>query len=432
MTALRGVRAFTARTCAYSRDRPPQRARRGRRARRVHRRRFGCGPRHHVGDVQAHAPRRHTDVLACASGTGARRCTPECADNVSHVDEIGDRQATDAAFAQADVGGAFGGRGSQAVEHRLLLWASKRLGRPVRWQAERSETLLSDEHARDNLHEAELALDANCRFVALRSHWIANVGAYVNSDRNFQASFQNTPGMVGVYDFPAAHVRFTCVMSHTMLPAPYRGAGRPEATYVVERLIDDAARELKLDPVTLRRRNLHRRRRHAAQDPLALSLRLRRVRAQHGPGARDGRLERLRRAARGSPRQGLAARYRAHQPDRAGCGARTRIRRDPLRCARQGHRAHGQQEPGPGSRDDVQADPRDAPWAGAGRHPLRRRRHRSRRLRRRHVRIALCGHRRLGAVDRRAQDRRQGRTHRRAGHRVRGRPLQRRRHRSRV
>lgn len=155
-----------------------------------------------------------------------------------------------------DVGGAFGGKGPQAVEHRVLLWAARRLGRPVKWQGERSETLLSDEHARDNVHEAELALDEHGRFLGLRSHWIANVGAYVNSDRNFQASFQNTPGMVGVYDFPAAHVRFTCVMSNTMSLAPYRGAGRPEATYVIERLIDDAARELKFDPAELRRRNL--------------------------------------------------------------------------------------------------------------------------------------------------------------------------------
>jgi aerobic carbon-monoxide dehydrogenase large subunit len=157
-----------------------------------------------------------------------------------------------------DVGGAFGGKGPQAVEHRLLLWAAKRLGRPVKWQGDRSETLLSDEHARDNIHEVELALDADGKFLGLRSHWIANVGAYVNSDRNFQATFQNTPGMVGVYDFPAAHVRFTCVMSNTGSLAPYRGAGRPEATYATERLIDDAARELGFDPVELRRKNLIR------------------------------------------------------------------------------------------------------------------------------------------------------------------------------
>jgi carbon-monoxide dehydrogenase large subunit len=129
-----------------------------------------------------------------------------------------------------DIGGAFGGKGFQAVEHRLVLWAARRIGRPVKWQSERSETLLSDEHGRDNIHEAELALDAQGRFLGLRSHWIANVGAYLSSDRNFQFTFQNTPGMVGVYDFPAAYVKVTCVMSHTGSLAPYRGAGRPEAT----------------------------------------------------------------------------------------------------------------------------------------------------------------------------------------------------------
>jgi len=272
---------------------------------------------------------------AHALDAASPRAWPELADNVSHVFELGNRAATDAAFAAAkhvvrrrytvtrvqsqymeprgaigaydplterytlhadlqtlyrarellakevfkvpenqirvvayDVGGAFGGKGPQAVEHRLVLWAAKRVGRPVKWQSERSETLLSDEHARDNVHEAELALDAEGRFLGLRSHWIANVGAYVSSDRNFQASFQNTPGMVGVYDFPAAHVRFTCVLSNTGSLAPYRGAGRPEATYVTERLIDDAARELGFDPVDLRRKNLIRPERLPLRTPL--------------------------------------------------------------------------------------------------------------------------------------------------------------------
>ncbi|OGA17727.1 MAG: hypothetical protein A3H32_10655 [Betaproteobacteria bacterium RIFCSPLOWO2_02_FULL_63_19] len=153
-----------------------------------------------------------------------------------------------------DVGGAFGGKGP-ALEHRLILWAAKRLGRPVKWLTERSETVLANEHGRDNVHEAELALDAEGRFLALRSHWIANVGAYIGSDRNFQSSFTNTPGMVGIYGFPAAYVHSTCVMTHTGPMAPYRGAGRPEATFVIERLIDDAADELGMDRIELRRKN---------------------------------------------------------------------------------------------------------------------------------------------------------------------------------
>ncbi|MDH4191306.1 MAG: molybdopterin-dependent oxidoreductase, partial [Betaproteobacteria bacterium] len=124
------------------------------------------------------------------------------------------------------------------------------------WQSDRSEALLADEHGRDNLHEAELALDGEGRFMALRNHWIANVGAYISSDRNFQASFLNTAGITGVYAFASAHVRLSCVMTHSGSLAPYRGAGRPEATYVLERLIDDAARELGIDRVELRRKNL--------------------------------------------------------------------------------------------------------------------------------------------------------------------------------
>jgi carbon-monoxide dehydrogenase large subunit len=155
-----------------------------------------------------------------------------------------------------DVGGGFGAKGWQYAEHRLVLWAARRLGRPVRWVCERTEALLADEHARDNVSEAELALDAEGRFLGLRVRTTANLGAYVSSDRNILATFQNVGTLVGVYAIPAAHVRVLGVLTNTSPTAPYRGAGRPEATYVVERLIDDAARELGRDPVELRRRNL--------------------------------------------------------------------------------------------------------------------------------------------------------------------------------
>jgi aerobic carbon-monoxide dehydrogenase large subunit len=154
-----------------------------------------------------------------------------------------------------DVGGAFGTKGWQYAEHRLVLWAARRLGRPVKWTCERREALLADEHARDNVSEAELALDAGGRFLGLRVRTIANVGAYV-SDRSLLPTFMNVGTLVGVYTIPTAHVHVTCVLSHTSPTAPYRGAGRPEATYVIERLIDDAARELGVDPIELRRKNL--------------------------------------------------------------------------------------------------------------------------------------------------------------------------------
>ena len=155
-----------------------------------------------------------------------------------------------------DVGGGFGTKGWQYPEHRLVLWAARKLGRPVRWACERREAIPADEHARDNVTDAELALDAEGRFLALRVRTLANVGAYVSSDRNLLATFSNIVTLVGVYTFPAAHVQVLSVLSNTNSTAPYRGAGRPEATYVLERLIDDAARELGLDRVELRRRNL--------------------------------------------------------------------------------------------------------------------------------------------------------------------------------
>ena len=155
-----------------------------------------------------------------------------------------------------DVGGAFGTKGWQYPEHRLVLWAARKLGRPVKWSCERREAIPADEHARDNVSDAELALDAEGRFLALRVRTLANVGAYVSSDRNLLATFSNIVTLVGVYTFAAAHVEVLSVLSNTNSTAPYRGAGRPEATYVLERLIDDAARELGVDPVELRRRNL--------------------------------------------------------------------------------------------------------------------------------------------------------------------------------
>jgi aerobic carbon-monoxide dehydrogenase large subunit len=155
-----------------------------------------------------------------------------------------------------DVGGGFGTKGWQYPEHRLVLWAARILGRPVRWTCERREAVLADEHARDTVSEAELALDAQGRFLALRVRTVANVGAYVSSDRNLLATFMNVATLVGVYTIPSAHVHVTCVLANVSPNAPYRGAGRPESTYVIERLIDDAARQLGRDRIELRRINL--------------------------------------------------------------------------------------------------------------------------------------------------------------------------------
>ena len=155
-----------------------------------------------------------------------------------------------------DVGGGFGTKGWQYPEHRLVLLAARMLRRPVKWSCERSEAILADEHARDNITEAELGLDRDGKFVGLRVKTYANVGAYISSERNLLATFGNVGTLTGVYEIPAAHVGVLAVMANTNGTAPYRGAGRPEATYVIERLIDDAARELGRDPVELRRQNM--------------------------------------------------------------------------------------------------------------------------------------------------------------------------------
>ncbi|HUK60022.1 MAG TPA: xanthine dehydrogenase family protein molybdopterin-binding subunit [Stellaceae bacterium] len=155
-----------------------------------------------------------------------------------------------------DVGGGFGTKGWQYVEHRLVLWAAKKLGRPVKWRCERSEALLADEHGRDVLADVELALDADGKFLGLRARTVSNIGAYLSSDRNLLATFTSLGAIVGTYDFPAAHAHLTVAFSNMSATAPYRGAGRPEAIYMIERIIDDAARELGMDRVELRRKNL--------------------------------------------------------------------------------------------------------------------------------------------------------------------------------
>lgn len=154
-----------------------------------------------------------------------------------------------------DVGGGFGTKGWQYVDNRLTLWAAKKLGRPVKWRCERSEAVMVDEHGRDNIAEVELALDANGKFLGIRAHLLANIGAYVSSDRQLLTPFTQIQTLTGVYDIKACHVTIDAVLSNTNPTAPYRGAGRPEAAYFLERVIEAAAEEMGIDPIELRRRN---------------------------------------------------------------------------------------------------------------------------------------------------------------------------------
>src|SRR3989475_4388593 len=154
-----------------------------------------------------------------------------------------------------EVGGSFGMRSGAYPEHALVLWAAKRLGRPVKWTSDRREGFVTDEHGRDNVSTAELALDAQGKFLALRVAITLNIGAYI-TPRSAGPGTNNAGGLAGTYTTPAIHVQTTGVFSNTTPTGPYRGAGRPEATYAIERVIDLAAHELGIDPIELRRRNL--------------------------------------------------------------------------------------------------------------------------------------------------------------------------------
>src|SRR5262245_40205429 len=154
-----------------------------------------------------------------------------------------------------NVGGGFGMKGGLYPEYVLCALAAKLLRRPVKWISERGEGIMSDEHCRDNVSEAELAVAADSRFIRLRARTLVNIGAYHTSDRAAGPAVNNIGVLAGTYTTPALHVEAVGVMTNTMITGPYRGAGRPEAAYVMETLVDLAARTLGLDRAELRRRN---------------------------------------------------------------------------------------------------------------------------------------------------------------------------------
>ncbi|MEE8332969.1 MAG: xanthine dehydrogenase family protein molybdopterin-binding subunit [Alphaproteobacteria bacterium] len=154
-----------------------------------------------------------------------------------------------------DVGGSFGMKGGHHPECHLAMWAARELGRPVRWVAERTEGMLSDYHDRDQVTEAELALDSAGKFLGLRVRNICNIGAYVDPGSMISPT-GHLGGLAGLYTTPAIHVEVSAVFSNKAPIGPYRGSGRPEATYVLERLIDNAAREMGIDRAEIRARNL--------------------------------------------------------------------------------------------------------------------------------------------------------------------------------
>jgi carbon-monoxide dehydrogenase large subunit len=154
-----------------------------------------------------------------------------------------------------DVGGGFGSKIFLYGEETALVFASKKIGRPVKWTAERSESFLSDAHGRDHVTTASLALDAKGQFLGLRVQTTANLGAYLSTFSSCVPTILYGTLLAGQYRTPAIHVQVDAVFTNTSPVDAYRGAGRPEATFAIERLVDTAARELGMDPGELRRRN---------------------------------------------------------------------------------------------------------------------------------------------------------------------------------
>ena len=154
-----------------------------------------------------------------------------------------------------NMGGGFGTRGGCYPEYSLSLWASEVTGRPVKWIAERAECLLTDDQARGGLVDAELALDGDYRFLGLRAHTKVPIGAYFTTDRNLRCATSGLGGLAGVYGIPAIHAKVTGAFANIAGNAQYRGGAKPEPVYVVETMIDAAARQLGTDALELRRRN---------------------------------------------------------------------------------------------------------------------------------------------------------------------------------
>ncbi|MBC7800179.1 MAG: xanthine dehydrogenase family protein molybdopterin-binding subunit, partial [Gemmatimonadaceae bacterium] len=155
-----------------------------------------------------------------------------------------------------DVGGGFGMKNVAHPEYVALLWAARRLGRTVRWTAERTEDFVAGVHGRDNLTTARLALDADGRFLALDVATVGNLGAYVSSLGPGAHTLSPATAMGGLYAIPAVSMDVRGAFTNTVPVDAYRGAGKPEANYLIERLIDAAAHQMECDRVTLRRLNL--------------------------------------------------------------------------------------------------------------------------------------------------------------------------------
>lgn len=154
-----------------------------------------------------------------------------------------------------DVGGGFGSKIFHYIEEALVIWASKQIGRPIKWTSDRSEAFLTDAHGRDHVTTAEMGFDKDGKITALRVSTFANLGAYLSTFAPAVPTYLHGTLLQGLYTTPKIHVDITAVFTHTNAVDAYRGAGRPEATYLLERLMDTAALEMGVDPAELRFKN---------------------------------------------------------------------------------------------------------------------------------------------------------------------------------
>ncbi len=169
-----------------------------------------------------------------------------------------------------DVGGGFGSKIFCYAEETVCTWAAKKVKAPVKWTAERSESFTSDAHGRDHVTHAQLAMDENGKFLALKVETTANMGAYLSSFATSVPTYLYATLLAGQYTTPVIYANVKSAFTNTAPVDAYRGAGRPEATYVVERLVEVAAREMKLDPAEIRRRNFIQPDQFPYQTPVAL------------------------------------------------------------------------------------------------------------------------------------------------------------------
>ena len=169
-----------------------------------------------------------------------------------------------------DVGGGFGSKIYHYAEEALVTWAARKIGKPVKWTAERGESFVSDAQGRDHRTHAELALDKNGKFLALKVNTIANMGGYLSTFAPAIPTYLYATLLAGLYTTPTIYCEVKAVFTNTVPVDAYRGAGRPEACYLLERLVENAARETKIDRTDLRRRNMIPRSAMPYQTPVAL------------------------------------------------------------------------------------------------------------------------------------------------------------------